>query len=69
MKQVQYSKEVLELVRMVHETNGAEVPEWDWEDFKECIEHGLLQWVSEARGPRKQWKRINLTELGERQNA
>lgn len=62
---VQYSKEVLELVAIVDETNGAEVPKWDWEDFNECIECGLLRWVSGARGPGEQWKRINLTTLGE----
>ena len=65
-KCLQYSKEVLDLVHMVDETNGAEIHVTDWNDFKQCIEYGLLQWVSGERGFGKQFKRINLTDLGKK---
>jgi hypothetical protein len=49
-----------EFVKNVKECDGMEIHRDEWAEVDKLVEKGILKWVSGARGPNKDFKRVGL---------
>lgn len=50
------SKDAAELLEIIRECDGAEIPKGSWPEAEELVTAGLIE-LSGARGPGRLWKR------------